>query len=93
MEECLRVGDCDRPACIELTAQVEQQRCDFWPVVEVGLDPAEHAAVLPERARLSRTAIGVTFGDQLDRAERTVVLSGQTAIVPQGRLTAIRRLP
>ena len=93
MEECLGVGDPDRSARLELAPQLEEERSDIGSAVESGLDPAQSAAVLPERARLPGAALCVPFGDQLDRAERLVALRGHVAIVHLHQATVIRRLP
>lgn len=70
----MRLLELDRPARLELPAQVEQQLRDLRAAVELRLDPAEHATAIPERAALAGTAFGMTVGDQLDRAEGPVVV-------------------
>jgi len=93
VEERLCVGDCERSARVELAAQVEKKRSDLGPAIEVGLDATQHATVLPERAGLSGATIGVTFGDQLDRAERAMAVGGHAAILPRRWLAVIRLRP
>ena len=92
MKERLRVRDLDFAAGFDLASQLEEQRGDLGATIEVGFDSAQHAAVLPECALLSRAAVRVTCGDELDRAERAVTLGRHVAIVPRRWLTAIRRL-
>src|SRR5262245_58016656 len=76
MELPCRRGDADLASGLQLAAQVDEVPGDLWSFAQLRLDPRQHAAVLPERALLTRAAVGVPVRDQLDRAERHVVLVG-----------------
>jgi len=58
---------------LELLAQVEQEPGDLRSSVELGLDSRERAAAFPERTACAGATLGVTLGDQLDRAELVVL--------------------
>jgi hypothetical protein len=68
-------GDCKLRARsrAKLRPQVEQELRDVGPFVELGLDPSEHTAPVPERTFLSGATLCVTHGDDLERAERLVL--------------------
>ena len=66
--------------CLELVAQVEQQLRHLRPRVELHLDAGKDAAAVPDGARLSGAAVGMALGDQLDGAERQVLLGGVHAL-------------
>ncbi len=67
------VLDLDGSPRFELPPQAEQDLRDLRPVVELAFDTGERASVIPECAGLSGAALGMTFGDELDRAELTVL--------------------
>ena len=91
MEERPRVGKVDRAAGVELAPQLQEQCRNLGLTVEVGLDPAQHATVLPECALLAGAAIGVTLGNQLDRAERAVAFGRHARILEPPGDAAIRQ--
>ena len=67
------VLDLDGSPRFELPSQAEQDLRDLRPVVELVLDTRQRTAPIPECAGLSGAALGVTFGDELDCAELTVL--------------------
>ena len=75
-EAGVRLLELDHATRLELPPQVEQDLRDVGPAVELGFDPHEHAAPVPERAVLARTPLGVPLCDQLDRAELPVLHAG-----------------
>ena len=85
-EADVRLLERDLAARLELAPEVDEDPGDLGPVGEVGLDASEDAAVLPESALLAGAALGVSLGDQLDRAQGAVLaarLHGSTvAAVP-----------
>lgn len=72
----LLCGFLDRhlPARLQLTAKLEEKSSDLGSRVEFALDPRKRAATLPESALLARTPLGVTVGDELESAERPVLV-------------------
>jgi hypothetical protein len=69
----------------------EQKLGNIAPTVEIGLDPAENAAVFPIWTRLAGAALGSALRDQFDHAERlvrSVVL--HDGILAKRRSVAIR---
>src|SRR5262245_40625331 len=83
----LRMGirDRDRATLLDLATQVEEQTCDVRTAVQLGLDARERAAALPERALLAGTSLGMSLGDQLERAEGLVLLVAVHAPTLAGR--------
>ncbi|MEP7224205.1 MAG: hypothetical protein ABI783_04515 [Actinomycetota bacterium] len=67
------VVDLDGSPRFELTPQAKQDLRDLRPVVELAFDTGECASVIPECAGLAGAALGVAFGDELDRAELTML--------------------
>lgn len=57
---------------LELASHGEQEFSDIGSSVEFSFDPGKDAAAFPVGARFSGATLGLTFGDQLDGAERAM---------------------
>ncbi len=90
------VVELDNPSGLELAAEVEEELRDLGPPVELGLDPRERAATIPESTVLAGAAIRVALGDEFDRAELAVLepsLHGLTVPEPSPAPIGVRADP
>ena len=66
--------DLDGSPGLQLAARIEEELCDLGAPAEFAFETRERAPAIPERALLAGTALCVALGDELDRAEWTVLL-------------------